>query len=48
MNSVQSSLVMYPIYAYGSNSARVSASTRFRRVGGPGLTRPDAGSIPAP
>ena len=35
MNSVQSSLVMYPIYAYGSEDAapQVSAQARLRRMG---------------
>ncbi|ALV26942.1 acyl-CoA dehydrogenase [Pannonibacter phragmitetus] len=50
MNSVQSSLVMYPIYAYGSEEQRKKylpklASGEF--VGCFGLTEPDAGSDPA-
>ncbi|MEQ1648962.1 MAG: acyl-CoA dehydrogenase [Hyphomicrobiaceae bacterium] len=49
MNSVQSSLVMYPIYAYGSEEQRMKylpklASGEF--VGCFGLTEPDAGSDP--
>ena len=49
MNSVQSSLVMYPIYAYGSEEQRQKylpklASGAF--VGCFGLTEPDAGSDP--
>ncbi len=49
MNSVQSSLVMYPIYAYGSEEQRRKylpklASGEF--VGCFGLTEPDAGSDP--
>jgi glutaryl-CoA dehydrogenase len=47
---VQSSLVMYPIYAYGSEEQRVKylpklASGEF--IGCFGLTEPDAGSDPA-
>lgn len=50
MMSVQSSLVMYPIYAYGSEEQRKRylpklASGEF--VGCFGLTEPDAGSDPA-
>src|SRR2546426_1434953 len=50
MMSVQSSLVMYPIYAYGSEEQRQAylpklASGEF--VGCFGLTEPDAGSDPA-
>lgn len=50
MMSVQSSLVMYPIYAYGSEEQRqkylpgLSAGTL---IGCFGLTEPDAGSDPA-
>jgi len=50
MMSVQSSLVMYPIYAYGSEAQRMkylpglSAGTL---IGCFGLTEPDAGSDPA-
>ncbi|QBF31894.1 acyl-CoA dehydrogenase [Thalassococcus sp. S3] len=50
MMSVQSSLVMYPIYAYGSEEQRKKylpklASGEF--IGCFGLTEPDAGSDPA-
>ena len=50
MMSVQSSLVMYPIYAYGSGEQRQKylpklASGEF--IGCFGLTEPDAGSDPA-
>jgi glutaryl-CoA dehydrogenase len=50
MMSVQSSLVMYPIYAYGSEEQRQKylpklASGAF--IGCFGLTEPDAGSDPA-
>ncbi|MCY1128118.1 acyl-CoA dehydrogenase [Frigidibacter sp. RF13] len=50
MMSVQSSLVMYPIYAYGSEEQRNKylpklASGEF--IGCFGLTEPDAGSDPA-
>ena len=50
MMSVQSSLVMYPIYAYGDDSQRKKylpklASGEF--IGCFGLTEPDAGSDPA-
>jgi glutaryl-CoA dehydrogenase len=49
MMSVQSSLVMYPIYAYGSEAQKVKylpklASGEF--IGCFGLTEPDAGSDP--
>ena len=49
MMSVQSSLVMYPIYAYGSEEQRIKylpklASGEF--IGCFGLTEPDAGSDP--
>jgi glutaryl-CoA dehydrogenase len=49
MMSVQSSLVMYPIYAYGSEAQRMKylpklASGEF--IGCFGLTEPDAGSDP--
>ena len=50
MMSVQSSLVMYPIYAYGTEAQRMKylpklASGEF--IGCFGLTEPDAGSDPA-
>jgi glutaryl-CoA dehydrogenase len=50
MMSVQSSLVMYPIYAYGTEAQRTKylpklASGEF--IGCFGLTEPDAGSDPA-
>lgn len=50
MMSVQSSLVMYPIYAYGSEEQRMKflpklASGEF--IGCFGLTEPDAGSDPS-
>lgn len=50
MMSVQSSLVMYPIYAYGTEEQRMKylpklASGEF--IGCFGLTEPDAGSDPA-
>ncbi|MEM9330490.1 MAG: acyl-CoA dehydrogenase [Pseudomonadota bacterium] len=50
MMSVQSSLVMYPIYAYGNENQRMKylpklASGEF--IGCFGLTEPDAGSDPA-
>ncbi len=47
--SVQSSLVMYPIYAYGTEAQRnkyLSALTRGEMVGCFGLTEPDHGSDP--
>ena len=49
MNSVQSSLVMYPIYAYGSEEQRGRYLPRLASgewVGCFGLTEPDAGSDP--
>ena len=49
MNSVQSSLVMYPIYAYGSESQRQKYLPKLASgewVGCFGLTEPDAGSDP--
>lgn len=48
--SVQSSLVMYPIYSYGSEEQRRTYLPRLARgelVGCFGLTEPDAGSDPA-
>jgi len=48
--SVQSSLVMYPIYAFGSEPQREKYLPRLRTgefVGCFGLTEPDAGSDPA-
>ncbi|HYZ63017.1 MAG TPA: acyl-CoA dehydrogenase family protein, partial [Acetobacteraceae bacterium] len=48
--SVQSSLVMYPIYAFGSEAQRQKFLPRLRTgeyVGCFGLTEPDAGSDPA-
>ena len=50
MMSVQSSLVMYPIYAYGDDSQRKKYLPRLASgewVGCFGLTEPDAGSDPA-
>ncbi len=50
MNSVQSSLVMYPIYAYGSEEQRKKYLPKLGSgewVGCFGLTEPDAGSDPA-
>ena len=50
MNSVQSSLVMYPIYAYGSEEQREKYLPKLGSgewVGCFGLTEPDAGSDPA-
>ena len=50
MNSVQSSLVMYPIYAYGSEEQRKKYLPKLGAgewVGCFGLTEPDAGSDPA-
>ena len=47
MNSVQSSLVMYPIHAYGSEEQRMRYLPRLATgewVGAFGLTEPDAGS----
>jgi glutaryl-CoA dehydrogenase len=49
MMSVQSSLVMYPIYAYGSEAQRVRylpGLARGERVGCFGLTEPNHGSDP--
>ena len=48
--SVQSSLVMYPIYAFGSEAQRQKFLPKLRTgefVGCFGLTEPDAGSDPA-
>ena len=50
MMSVQSSLVMYPIYAYGSEAQRKKYLPKLASgewVGCFGLTEPDAGSDPA-
>ncbi|SET20762.1 acyl-CoA dehydrogenase [Oceanicella actignis] len=50
MMSVQSSLVMYPIYAYGSEEQRRRYLPRLASgewIGCFGLTEPDAGSDPA-
>jgi glutaryl-CoA dehydrogenase len=50
MMSVQSSLVMYPIYAYGDASQRSKYLPRLATgewIGCFGLTEPDAGSDPA-
>lgn len=50
MMSVQSSLVMHPIYAYGSEEQRKKYLPRLAKgeiVGCFGLTEPDAGSDPA-
>ncbi|WP_095199308.1 acyl-CoA dehydrogenase [Mesorhizobium carmichaelinearum] len=49
MMSVQSSLVMYPIYAYGSDEQRKKYLPKLARgewIGCFGLTEPDAGSDP--
>ncbi|HTM79911.1 acyl-CoA dehydrogenase [Asticcacaulis sp.] len=49
MMSVQSSLVMYPIYAYGSEAQRMKYLPKLASgewVGCFGLTEPDAGSDP--
>ncbi|SIO50807.1 glutaryl-CoA dehydrogenase [Rhodovulum sp. ES.010] len=49
MMSVQSSLVMYPIYAYGSNAQRQKYLPKLASgqwIGCFGLTEPDAGSDP--
>ncbi len=50
MMSVQSSLVMYPIYAYGSEAQRQKFLPKLASgewIGCFGLTEPDAGSDPA-
>jgi len=50
MMSVQSSLVMYPIYAYGSEDQRMKNLPKLASgewIGCFGLTEPDAGSDPA-
>jgi len=50
MASVQSSLVMYPIHAYGSDEQRAKFLPRLATgelIGCFGLTEPDAGSDPA-
>ena len=50
MMSVQSSLVMYPIYAYGSEAQRTKFLPKLASgewIGCFGLTEPDAGSDPA-
>eukprot|EP00873_Tetraselmis_striata_P024966 jgi/Tetstr1/445230/TSEL_033028.t1 len=50
MNSVQSSLVMYPIYAYGDEAQRKKYLPKLAAgelIGCFGLTEPDAGSDPA-
>ena len=50
MMSVQSSLVMYPIYAYGSEEQRQKYLPKLasgEMIGCFGLTEPDAGSDPA-
>ncbi|MEM1381116.1 MAG: acyl-CoA dehydrogenase [Pseudomonadota bacterium] len=50
MMSVQSSLVMYPIYAYGSEEQRqkyLPGLAKGTLIGCFGLTEPDAGSDPA-
>jgi glutaryl-CoA dehydrogenase len=50
MMSVQSSLVMYPIHAYGSDAQRqkyLPGLAAGRLIGCFGLTEPDAGSDPA-
>jgi glutaryl-CoA dehydrogenase len=50
MMSVQSSLVMYPIYAYGTEEQRIKYLPKLASgewIGCFGLTEPDAGSDPA-
>ncbi len=50
MMSVQSSLVMYPIYAYGTEAQRLKYLPKLATgewIGCFGLTEPDAGSDPA-
>ena len=50
MMSVQSSLVMYPIYAYGTEAQRMKYLPKLASgewIGCFGLTEPDAGSDPA-
>ena len=50
MMSVQSSLVMYPIYAYGTEAQRIRYLPKLASgewIGCFGLTEPDAGSDPA-
>ena len=50
MMSVQSSLVMYPIYAYGTQAQRRAYLPKLASgqwIGAFGLTEPDAGSDPA-
>ena len=50
MMSVQSSLVMYPIYAYGTEAQRMKYLPKLSTgefIGCFGLTEPDAGSDPA-
>ncbi len=50
MMSVQSSLVMYPIYAYGTEAQRMKYLPKLATgewIGCFGLTEPDAGSDPA-
>ena len=50
MMSVQSSLVMYPIYAYGTESQRMKYLPKLSTgefIGCFGLTEPDAGSDPS-
>ena len=50
MMSVQSSLVMYPIHAYGTDAQRLKylpGLARGELIGCFGLTEPDAGSDPA-
>ena len=50
MMSVQSSLVMYPIYAYGTEAQRMKFLPKLSSgewIGCFGLTEPDAGSDPA-